>query len=150
MSKEENFCELMENLCTISNLIQLKEKTPQKYGGNGLLHATEVHTIEIIGNNKTITSSEIAQEMNITNGAVAQTISKLTTKNLISKTCDKFDNRKNIIMLTKKGEAIYKIHHEMNIKKYELLLTQLNSYNIEDIEKFNTLILSLIKIYKNL
>ena len=76
---------IFENTYRLINKYNQKGKTPKTYGTEDLLYVAEVHMIEIIGSYGQITTTQLAQVLSITKGAVSQTTAKLFGKGLIEK-----------------------------------------------------------------
>ncbi len=55
-------------------------KSPLDYGTDDLLYRSEVHTLEVIEKNPGINVTGIAKALDLTKGAVSQTIRKLVEK----------------------------------------------------------------------
>lgn len=91
-----------------------KAKKAKYYGTDDLLYPAEVHIIEIIGAHDAITTTEIANTLGITKGAVSQTTNKLVAKNLIIKEVSAVKANEVYISLTEKGKTVFDFHREMH------------------------------------
>ena len=62
------------------------EQTPRPFGTDELLTATEIHLVEIIGENgESLSVTDLAGLLGVTKGAVSQTLKKLENKGLTTK-----------------------------------------------------------------
>jgi DNA-binding MarR family transcriptional regulator len=105
MSKELQT--LIDLFLKILHLYSVINKKPKDYGTGDLLYFTEIHTITMVGKNKKINVTRLAETMGVTKGAISQTIKKLVSKNLILKT--NLRNRKEVnLKLSEKGRLVYK------------------------------------------
>lgn len=115
-----------EKVYRIINKFNAKTKRPRKYlRGKITLYSSEVHMLEIIGANAGITTTQIADEMAITKGAVSQTTSKLLKKGLIQKQLVPDTPNTAMIFLTDKGQAVFNEHrslHQQMILEIENIL----------------------------
>jgi len=98
---------LIDLFLKILDLYSVINKKPKDYGTGDLLYFTEIHTITVVGKNKKINITRLAEIMGVTKGAISQTVKKLVSKNLILKT--NLRNRKEInLSLTEKGRLAFK------------------------------------------
>ncbi|MCJ7446498.1 MAG: MarR family transcriptional regulator [Bacteroidales bacterium] len=98
---------LIDLFLKILHLYSVINKKPKDYGTGDLLYFTEIHTITMVGKNKKINVTRLAEVMGVTKGAISQTIKKLVSKNLILKT--NLRNRKEVnLKLSEKGRLVYK------------------------------------------
>lgn len=99
--------DMIDLFLKILHLYSVIEKKPKDYGTGDLLFFTEIHTITIVGKNKELNSTQLADLMGVTKGAISQTIRKLTNKNLIIKS--NANNRKEVnLKLSEKGLVAFK------------------------------------------
>jgi DNA-binding MarR family transcriptional regulator len=98
---------LIDLFLNILHLYSIINKKPKDYGTGDLLYFTEIHTITMVGKNRKINITRLAEIMGVTKGAISQTIKKLVSKNLILKT--NLHNRKEInLTLSEKGRLAFK------------------------------------------
>lgn len=105
---------LLENCYRLINKYNQKTKNPRQYGTEHLLYPAEVHIIEIIGNNGSITTTALAQSLGITKGAVSQTTAKLAGKGLIEKRGSLEKRTEVHISLTEAGKAVFAFHRQLH------------------------------------
>lgn len=74
-----------ERTFRLINLYNAKSKQPRTFSTGHTLFPAETHAIELTGSSGGITSTNLANVLNITKGAVSQTTSKLISKNIIEK-----------------------------------------------------------------
>ena len=98
----------------IMNKLMKIESTPRTYGTSYLLFPSEIHTIEVIGNNPGINVTDLAIHQGVTKGAVSQVISRLVKKNLILKMKDIKHNRGVFLKLSKEGEKAFSEHRHFH------------------------------------
>ncbi|MDD3142332.1 MAG: MarR family transcriptional regulator [Lachnospiraceae bacterium] len=107
----------------IINKYNNKSKRPKYYGTEHLLYLSEVHMIEVIGEHRCLTATQIAQLQGITKGAVSQTTNKLSKKGLIKKEVSPIGNNEISISLTDSGKIVYDNH----LKYHKDLITAVSS-----------------------
>jgi DNA-binding MarR family transcriptional regulator len=76
---------LNEKFQFIMMLAQKIEKSPRKFGTNKNLSHSEIHLVEIIGDNEDLGVTDIGKLLDITKGAVSQGLKKLEKKGYPSK-----------------------------------------------------------------
>lgn len=98
---------LIDLFLKILHLYSIIGRKPKDYGTGDLLYFTEIHTITMVGKNKEINMTQLAEMMGVTKGAISQTIRKLVNKNLIFKS--NINNRKEVnLKLSEKGILVFK------------------------------------------
>lgn len=98
---------LIDLFLKILHLYSVISRKPKDYGTGDLLYFTEIHTITMVGRNKEINMTRLAEMMGVTRGAISQTIRKLVNKNLILKSNS--TNKKEFnLKLSEKGDVVYK------------------------------------------
>jgi len=93
---------LIDLFLKILHLYSVISRKPVDYGTGDLLYFTEIHTISVVGKNREVNMTRLAEMMGVTKGAISQTVKKLVNKNLILKT--NITNRKEVnLKLSDKG-----------------------------------------------
>lgn len=119
-----NKTHFFEQFYRIINKYNAKAKKPRQYGLNKiLLYSSEVHMIEVIGTASELTTTQIADEMAITKGAVSQTTTKLLKKGLIQKTPIIDKPNTALISLTEQGKDVFTEHRKL----HEQMIYRINS-----------------------
>lgn len=97
---------LIDLFLKILHLYSVIGRKPKDYGTGDMLYFTEIHTITMVGKNREINMSQLAEMMGVTKGAISQTIRKLVHKNLILKSNS--TNKKEFnLKLSEKGNIVY-------------------------------------------
>jgi DNA-binding MarR family transcriptional regulator len=103
---ENELQSLIDQFLKILHLYSVIGRKPKNYGTGDLLFFTEIHTISMVGKNREINMTNLADLMGVTRGAISQTIRKLVSKELIIKS--NTTNRKEInLRLSEKGLIVY-------------------------------------------
>ena len=104
---ENQLQKLIDQFLNILHLYSVINRKPKDYGTGDLLFFTEIHTISMVGKNREINMTRLADLMGVTRGAISQTIRKLVTKDLIVKS--NTTNKKEVnLKLSEKGMIVYK------------------------------------------
>lgn len=97
---------LIDQFLKILNLYSVIGRKPKDYGTGDLLYFTEVHTISMVGKNREVNMTGLAEIMGVTKGAISQNIRKLVSKGFIIKSNSV--NRKEInLKLSEKGMVVF-------------------------------------------
>lgn len=123
-----------EKAYRLINLFNAKNKKPHEYATGHSLYPSEVHIIEVIGDNQALTATEISKIMAVTKGAVSQTTSKLIQKDLIGKRLADDGSNTILLYLKEDGEKIYKEHRERH-KKMLSAISELTAQITPETEK---------------
>jgi DNA-binding MarR family transcriptional regulator len=109
--KSESINEIHKRFSSVMELAEKLEKAPRSYGTDELLTSSEIHMIEIIGQNDgQFSVTDIAKFLGITKGAVSQNLKKLENKGLTVKHKDPGNISRSIVKLTTKGKAAFYAH----------------------------------------
>lgn len=94
----------------IMTQLQKLDRSPKKFGTDTFLSHSEIHLVEIVGNNPGSSVSDIARLLGITKGAVSQNLKKLEAKNITVKDADSANYSRSIVSLTSKGNLAFNEH----------------------------------------
>jgi DNA-binding MarR family transcriptional regulator len=134
---------LIDLFLKILHLYSVINKKPKDYGTGDLLYFTEIHTITVVGKNRKINITRLAELMGVTKGAISQTIKKLVSKNLILKT--NLCNRKEInLTLSERGHLAFKGQKSMQKEIFTFASALYNRGTPEQRELVRRLFLGII------
>ncbi|MCD8122254.1 MAG: MarR family transcriptional regulator [Clostridiales bacterium] len=111
-------------------------ETPRKYDVDNALYMREVHFVLAIGTDGTPTMGELAQQLNVTQGAVTQMASRLEKKGYVTRTKASDDKRVTTVSLTEKGKNLCERHIAYDLKEYSWASQYLSKYSDEEIASF--------------
>ncbi|WDP92735.1 MAG: MarR family transcriptional regulator [Desulfobacter sp.] len=86
------------------------DRAPKKFGTDQDLSHSEIHLIEIIGDNRGMGVTDMARCLGVTKGAVSQNLKRLETKGLAVKSPDPENLARVVVTLTAKGKTAYWAH----------------------------------------
>jgi DNA-binding MarR family transcriptional regulator len=115
------------------------ERSPKRFGTDELLTHSEIHLIEIIGDNRGISVTDIGRALNVTKGAVSQGLKKLEKRGYTTKEPDPDNLSRAIVTLTQKGTTAFEAHREWHEKMdggFHRYLQQLDENELRIITKF--------------
>ncbi|MBU2488115.1 MAG: MarR family transcriptional regulator [Proteobacteria bacterium] len=121
----ENLTELRQIFFRVVNKVSHATRRPLDYGTGDLLHPSQMHVIERVGESPGISITELARVLGITKGAVSQTVKKLEEMGMVARYKQE-NNAKNVLLkLGKKGEKTFEAHHEWHQTHDEYFLRRL-------------------------
>ena len=139
---------LIDLFLKILHLYSVISRKPKNYGTGDLLYIAEIHTITMVGKNKEINMTSLAEIMGVTKGAISQTIRKLVSKNFIIKSND--INRKEInLRLSEKGLVVYKGQESFQKELFDFAGPIYKNAKPEDRELVQRLFLAIIDNMQN-
>lgn len=103
---------------------------------NKNLMLSEVHVIDCIGKNQLPNATFIAEQLDMTKGAISKITAKLLEKGMIKG--DRLENNKKEVYytLTAQGRKVFEIHEKLHDIENEKLIAMLSNY---DQEQFKTI-----------
>ena len=100
---------------------------------------SEIHTIAAIGNLKEPNVTNIANQMNVTRGAISKITKKLLGQNLIEAYQQDGNKQKIFFRLTKSGQFLYDEHekrHNLWMRRDDAFIKQFDEKIIKQVEIF--------------
>lgn len=110
-------------------------ENPHKYAADDSLYMREVHFVVELGSMDSPNMSEVANRLNVTQGAVTQMATRLEKKGYVIRQKDSQDKRVTTISLTEKGKILCKEHIAFDKKEHEFLSEMLKEFSDEEMEK---------------
>ena len=135
MKRIELFTHLMDDLFAFGQVSEMNQNLPRTYGTDDVLYMAEVHMIRDIAAYEGITVTELARLNQKSKSAVSQLVDKLVQKGLIEKKKHPEGNRRIALYITEKGKTVNNYHSRLDRREYEKVLTKLNDYTDEDLQK---------------
>ena len=108
---------------------------PHKYAADDSLYMREVHFVVEIGSMGAPTMSEVANRLNVTQGAVTQMATRLEKKGYVIRQKDTQDKRVTTISLTEKGKILCEEHIAFDKMEYANVSEMLKEFSDEELEK---------------
>ena len=140
--RQQGILALHEKFNRIVALAWQIERIPRAYGTDELLSSSEIHLIEVVGDQQEMLSvTDLSKQLGVTKGAVSQNLKKLENKGLTTKQEDPENSSRTIIKLTYKGKTAYFAHkhwHETMDGGYLAYFSQLEKEKIDFLGEFLT------------
>lgn len=74
----------------------------------------QTHTLEVLGNNKSLRMKDLAQKLGVVMGTLSVMIKRLEEMGLVQREENPQDKRSAQIVLTERGQEIYQDHHQLH------------------------------------
>lgn len=87
---------------------------------------------------------EIAQNLNITSGAVTQTINKLVIGGIITRTIDPLDKRKSLVGFSSNGKQRFEKISSAYVQRFGLILSNVEDNEVQSLLSITNKILTII------
>jgi DNA-binding MarR family transcriptional regulator len=92
--------------------------------GSGL-SPTQMHAIEIIGQEKSLRMKELAEHLGITTGSLTVMVDRLEQNGFLERRPHETDRRSFLVALTDKGKRHFKRHHRHHLQLTDEVLAAL-------------------------
>ncbi|HNV47070.1 MAG TPA: MarR family winged helix-turn-helix transcriptional regulator [Spirochaetota bacterium] len=130
---------IMQQFLRVVNLFQEVERQPMDFGIGMMLHPSEIHTVDAIGDSDGINVTALAHRLGVTKGAVSQMVTKLKRRGLVNKLKSVDNDRDVVLALTPKGRRAYDAHKRFHLEMYHDFFTQIDDVTFEQIEFFKSI-----------
>lgn len=117
--------DISEKIYSLVNVFHAEEKQARDYGSEHLLYHSEVNLIVAVFHHPDSNTSELADILSITNGAITQVANKLIAKGLLERYKQPANQKDTYYRLTQEGETVYhgheNHHKEMNAEVFDYM-----------------------------
>jgi len=118
----------------IVNKLDILEKIPADYGVDTLLHPSEIHLLQAVGDNPGSNLSTIATTLGITRGAASQKVTQMVRKGFIKKVRGEVNEKEVFLFLTKAGSVAYSSHEIKHTEVYAQIAQRTGEISSEELE----------------
>ena len=119
-SESPAFEELLDALDRVITRVDAMHAPSYDFGTGVPLYRAEIHTMRAIGSIPAVNVTKLAEHMEVTKGAVSQTVNKLVRKGLVKKTRAP-DNAKEVLLeLTDLGWTGFHNHERFHSQMLEI------------------------------
>lgn len=109
MSTVEAMSNTIEKLYAVDRIIAALQKKPHRYAGIDL-HASEAHTLKLIGLQEGISQTELSEQTFRTKGATSLLVDKLVERGLVQRQREQGNQRRYFLRLTEEGRKVHAAH----------------------------------------
>jgi len=138
MDRETEYRNLFGKWTKIMNTMQELESRVTDYGTGDMLHPSEIHTLQAVGDSEGINVTGLAERLGITKSGVSQMVRKLGKKGLVEKIKKPGNDKEVILVMTEKGKIAYLGHERHHMKIQEIFNRELDTYDDKCVEFLST------------
>ena len=103
-----------EYLTAIFNNVLIIEESSLRSSRFSDVSIKEMHTIDVVGEKKDATPTDVARTLMVTLGTVTTSLNNLERKGYIERTRSEVDRRVVHLSLTKRGKLLYRLHQQFH------------------------------------
>jgi DNA-binding MarR family transcriptional regulator len=132
----------------VAKLWEQLDKKPRQFGTGEDFTGSEIHLIEVVGQNEGLSVTALAERLGITKGAVSQTLKRLAGKEIVVKETDPSNASRVIVNLTTKGKVAFFTHlhwHETMDGGFRHYFMGLSEERIRFLDEFLTILEQFLK-----
>ena len=132
---QERVKRVNDQLVLIFNeILEIQERVLKKSRFSDLT-LKEMHTIEAIAQDGSLSSDQVAKNLKVTPGTLTVAIQGLEKKGYVKRVKSDKDRRVFLLQLTDRGQAIYQVHKDFHQEMVEETLTGLDPKEVEVLTK---------------
>lgn len=128
------------------NIILALERKPRDFGDAKALTATQIHSIQAIGDNNGMSRAELSHHLDLSPSTITQVIKTLVGKKCIKAVICQSDKRKSELHLTETGWQAYHQHEEWHKKLMELFESH---FNLKELTVLGTFLDDVVMIFRH-
>lgn len=132
----------------INKIIFLEKKNIFKFEGLSL-YPSEIHLILIISEKPT-NATQMAEMLNVTKGAVSQTISRLEKKGILQKEKDPYYKNELTLTFTPLGKRVFDRYKQMRASMGSKLKEDISSFNNNEQKVIDKFLDHMLKIFNQI
>lgn len=117
-----------------NEILEIQERVLKKSRFSDLT-LKEMHTIEAIAQDGSLSSNQVAKNLKVTPGTLTVAIQGLEKKGYVKRVKSDKDRRVVLLQLTDRGQAIYQVHKDFHQEMVEETLTGLDPKEVEVLTK---------------
>lgn len=141
--------ELIEDFYAAANMLSQIKYKDVHFDGLPVINTSALHLLETIAAHPKSNTTEIAELIGVTKGAVSQQTKKLEAKGLIQRYNIENNDKEVFFSLTDDGSKLYEAHAVMHQELYDNLQRLTDGLSTQDIEKIHNYLRS-IKSYMDI
>ena len=134
MTKADKIHDFKETFLRIINKFKVLEKIPIDHGTGDLLYASEINTLEIIGDSPGINLTQLAIKKGVTKSAVSQIVTKLVNKQLVIRNQSPDHEKVFFLELTDTGKVAFENHEKFHEKYDKQMIEKLLGMKNEQLD----------------
>lgn len=147
MEKDTALRNLYRIWMRIINKLNESEKIPRDFGIDELITPSDIHILQVIGNNPESNVRTIADIIGVTPGAASQQLTKLSRRGLVIKVRGMKNEKEVHLNLTSQGRVAYENHEIIHEKVYIRIINRIGSLTPEEITLLERVLKAVESVY---
>ncbi|QVV87717.1 MarR family winged helix-turn-helix transcriptional regulator [Methanospirillum sp. J.3.6.1-F.2.7.3] len=131
----------------IVNKLNESEKIPRNFGIDFLITPSDIHLIQVVGDNPESNVRTISEILGVTPGAASQQLSKLSKRGLIVKERGLKNEKEVTLSLTDQGRIAYKNHDIIHEMIYQRLIHRIGPLNDDELQVLLRVLYAIESVY---
>jgi DNA-binding MarR family transcriptional regulator len=127
MNDELKYKEVIDKFVRMMSKYGEMERKPRDYGTGDLLFPSEIHTMDVIGDNPGINITELSEKLGVSKSASSQIVNKLERKKYVRRYKEQDNGKSVLLQLLQKGQLAFighkKYHLSMDLPLIEAMKT---------------------------
>ena len=134
MEREDLLSRIMVEVRSMTLAYYAYMHTDREYVKDYNLYLRELHFLLAVGGSESLSMTEIANHLEVTQGAATQIASRLLRKDLIAKVKNRFDKRYTVIMLTEQGKHVYAEYSRVDAIRRKEVFARMDIFAMSDLD----------------
>ncbi|KAF5085452.1 hypothetical protein DSECCO2_67840 [anaerobic digester metagenome] len=147
MFDDKKFRNLYQIWMRIVNKLNESEKIPRNFGIDFLITPSDIHLIQVVGDNPESNVRTISEILGVTPGAASQQLSKLSKRGLIVKERGLKNEKEVTLSLTDQGRIAYKNHDIIHEMIYQRLIHRIGPLNDDELQVLLRVLYAIESVY---
>lgn len=127
------------SLMRIAKKMNDVHSSPKDFGCGTPLFPAEIHTLSAVAGNPDCNTTELANLLGVTKGAISQMIKKLENKGLLQKDFAPGSSKQLMFTLTGKGETAHLGHIQFHREMDSFIEKKMARFSMEEMQQYMTI-----------
>jgi DNA-binding MarR family transcriptional regulator len=150
MDEIKPYTDVINRVIKVINLFIAIDRRPYQFGITESLYPSEIHTINVIGENEGINVTDLSDKLGVSKPAISQILSKLEKKGLVKRYKSSGNDKETLSQLTKKGKTAFGAHKEYHAKMDREIIEMFKKMSPEEFAFFRNVIGDIEDYAKNI
>ncbi|MFA5065462.1 MAG: MarR family transcriptional regulator [Dehalococcoidia bacterium] len=134
MDEEQKYKDAIDSFQRLVNTIAEIENRPRDFGTGDRLYSSEIHTLEVIGDNPKANITELSIKLGVTKSATSQIVKRLERKKYLRRYKEKKNNKEVLLELLDAGKMAYWGHKRYHMVMDAPLIHRMKGLNSEQFD----------------
>lgn len=145
-AKHDLIKESIQKLLRIAHMYARIEAMPIPVNHSESVTTHEAHTIQAIGEERSVNVTQLADHFGISKSAASQTVAKLEKRGFLVRKAAPHGGREQLLVLTELGWLAFRAHEQFHGKDFKQLVDSLSAFPISQIATLSVLMEPLAEV----